>query len=210
MLPIRPTKIIGIGRNYVDHAIEIEEDIPKWPIFFLKPPSAIIGSGEPIVLPPDSTFVEFQGEIGIVIQSRLSRLSLREAELQRYGVTCVNDVTARDFEKSDGQPSRAKSFDSFCPIGPRVVTMDPATSLEVICRVNGVERQRGSTDDMLFRIAYLVHFVSHVMTLEPGDIISTGTPGGTAALKPGDVVEVEVPRVGILSNPVCLGPRRET
>jgi 2-keto-4-pentenoate hydratase/2-oxohepta-3-ene-1,7-dioic acid hydratase in catechol pathway len=205
MRPITPTKIIGIGRNFVNHAIEIGESIPKWPIFFLKPPSSMIGPGDPIVLPPASTFVEFQAEIGIVIPSRLCRATRRETERLTYGVTCVNDVTARDFEAADGQPTRAKAFDSFCPVGPRVVAVAALEELVVLCRVNGQERQRAGVGDMLFTIPYLVHFLSHVMTLEAGDLIATGTPGGADALRAGDVVEVEIPGVGTLRNPVALG-----
>jgi len=202
MTPLRPSKIIGVGRNYLEHAKELGNEVPKSPIIFFKPPSALGGPGDPIRLPHASAQVEFEGEIGVVIPSRLGGLSVEAAERTPLGFTCVNDVTARDLQKADGQWGRAKGFDSFCPVGPRVVSGLDWRQLEVFCRVNGVQRQHGKAADMAFPIPYLVSFISRIMTLEPGDIIMTGTPAGVAALKPGDVVEVEIPGVGVLSNPV--------
>jgi 2-keto-4-pentenoate hydratase/2-oxohepta-3-ene-1,7-dioic acid hydratase in catechol pathway len=200
----RPGKIIGVGRNYVDHAAELGHAVPKQPLLFLKPPSAVIGDGEAIVLPPESTQVEYEGEIGAVIGRRVRRVSEAEAAAAIAGITCVNDVTARDLQRSDEQWARAKGFDTFCCMGPRVVAIGPArfTDLEVRCRVNGVERQHGRARDMVFGIAALVAYVSQVMTLEPGDLIATGTPAGVGPLRPGDVVEVEIEGVGVLRNPV--------
>ena len=206
----RPGKIIGIGRNYVEHAAELGNSVPKQPLLFLKPPSAVIGHGEVIVLPPESTHVEFEAEIGVVIGRRLRRGTEAEARAAIAGITCVNDVTARDLQKSDEQWTRAKGFDTFCSLGPRVAPMDPArfADLEVRCRVNGVERQHGRARDMVFGIVALVAYVSQVMTLEPGDLIATGTPSGVGPLRPGDVVEVEIAEVGVLRNPVVAEGRR--
>lgn len=200
----RPGKIIGVGRNYVEHAAELGNAVPKQPLLFLKPPSAVIGDGDAIVLPPESAQVEYEAEIGVVIGKRLRRASEAAARGAIAGITCVNDVTARDLQRSDEQWTRAKGFDTFCAMGPRVVPVDPArlAALEVRCRVNGVERQRGRASDMVFGIVTLVAYVSQVMTLEPGDLIATGTPSGVGPLHPGDVVEVEIPSVGVLRNPV--------
>jgi len=171
-------------------------------MIFLKPATAVIGSGETIVLPPDSQKVEQEAEIGIVVLDRLRNVSREEAERVRLGYTCVNDVTARDLQKIDGQWGRAKGYDTFCPVGPTVAEGVDWRTLEVIGRVNGREVQRGRATDMAFDVPTLIAFISRVMTLEPGDVIATGTPAGTTALKRGDVTEVEIPGVGVLSNPV--------
>ncbi len=202
MMPVHPTKIIGIGRNYVEHARELGNEMPEVPIIFFKPPSALIGTGETIHLPDVSTRVEFEAEIGIVIGKRVRHADAAAAERAIGGYVCVNDVTCRDLQKKDVQWGRAKGFDSFCPVGPRVVSGLDWRSLELVCRVNGAQRQRARATDMHFSIPELVSFLSGVMTLEPGDLIATGTPAGTAPLQDGDVVEVEIPGVGILSNPV--------
>jgi 2-keto-4-pentenoate hydratase/2-oxohepta-3-ene-1,7-dioic acid hydratase in catechol pathway len=202
MMPVRPTKIIGIGRNYVEHARELGNEMPEVPIVFFKPSTALIGNGDTIQLPGVSTRVEFEAEIGVVIGKRIRHADLAEAEKAIGGYVCVNDVTCRDLQKKDGQWGRAKGFDTFCPVGPRVVGALDWRGLEVICRVNGVERQRARATDMHFSIPQLVSFLSGIMTLEPGDLIATGTPAGTAPLKDGDVVDVEIPGVGTLSNPV--------
>jgi 2-keto-4-pentenoate hydratase/2-oxohepta-3-ene-1,7-dioic acid hydratase in catechol pathway len=201
----RPGKIIGVGRNYVEHAAELGNSVPPQPLLFLKPPSAVIGDGDAIVLPPESSQVEFEGEIGVVIGRRLRRATEAEAGAAIAGITCMNDVTARDLQRREEQWTRAKGFDTFCPIGPRVAPTDPArfAALEVRCRVNGVERQHGRSRDMVFSILTLVAYISQVMTLEPGDLIATGTPSGVGPLNPGDVVEVEIPGVGVLRNPVA-------
>jgi 2-keto-4-pentenoate hydratase/2-oxohepta-3-ene-1,7-dioic acid hydratase in catechol pathway len=204
MMQLRPSKIIGIGRNYVAHALELGNEIPKVPIIFFKPPTALIGSGEPIVLPDVSQRVEFEAEIGVVIGRRIRHADPALAERAIGGYVCVNDVTCRDLQKVDGQWGRAKGFDTFCPVGPRLATGLDWRGLELVCRVNGDERQRAKATDMHFPIPDLISFLSGIMTLEPGDLIATGTPAGTAPLHPGDVVEVEITGVGTLSNPVRL------
>ncbi|MEP7228261.1 MAG: fumarylacetoacetate hydrolase family protein [Gemmatimonadales bacterium] len=202
MMPVRPSKIIGIGRNYLEHARELGNEVPMVPILFFKPPTALIGSGDTIVLPSVSTRVEFEAEIGVVIGKRVRDVDQGGAERAIGGFVCVNDVTCRDLQKTDGQWGRAKGFDTFCPVGPKVASGLDWRALELICRVNGVQRQRARSTDMHFSIPELISFLSGIMTLEPGDLIATGTPAGTAPLKHGDVVEVEIPGVGILSNPV--------
>jgi 2-keto-4-pentenoate hydratase/2-oxohepta-3-ene-1,7-dioic acid hydratase in catechol pathway len=202
MMPVRPSKIIGIGRNYLEHARELGNEVPLVPILFFKPPTALIGSGDTIVLPSVSTRVEFEAEIGVVIGKRVRDVDQGGAERAIGGFVCVNDVTCRDLQKTDGQWGRAKGFDTFCPVGPKVASGLDWRALELICRVNGVQRQRARSTDMHFSIPELISFLSGIMTLEPGDLIATGTPAGTAPLKHGDVVEVEIPGVGILSNPV--------
>jgi 2-keto-4-pentenoate hydratase/2-oxohepta-3-ene-1,7-dioic acid hydratase in catechol pathway len=204
MMPLKPSKIIGIGRNYLEHAKELGNDVPEVPILFFKPPTALIGPGDPILLPNVSQRVEFEAEIGVVIGRRTRNVDPAAAERAIGGYVCVNDVTCRDLQTIDGQWGRAKGFDSFCPVGPRLATGLDWRGLELICRVNGVERQRAKATDMHFSIPELVSFLSGIMTLEPGDLIATGTPSGTAPLHDGDVVEVEIPGIGILSNPVRL------
>ncbi len=207
MMPIRPSKIIGIGRNYAAHARELGNEIPQVPILFFKPPTALIGTGEPILLPAASERVEFEGEIGVVIARRLRNADSGAAERAIGGYVCVNDVTCRDLQKLDGQWARAKGFDTFCPVGPRLANGLDWRTLELTCRVNGVERQRGKATDMQFPIPELISFLSGIMTLEPGDLIATGTPAGTGQLHDGDTVEVEITGVGTLSNPVRLEGR---
>lgn len=202
MIGLSPSKIVCVGRNYADHAKELGNEVPREPLLFLKASSALIDSGEPIVLPPQSAQVEFEAEIGVVVGERMRRATPKEAEAGIKGFVCLNDVTARDLQKSDGQWTRAKGFDTFCPAGPRVAEGLRWQDLEVIGRVNGVERQRGKATDMVFSIPALLSYISGVMTLLPGDLVATGTPAGVGPLRPGDVVEVEVPGVGILRNPV--------
>ena len=206
----RPGKIVCVGRNYRAHAAELGNAVPERPLIFLKPPSAVIGDGDTIVLPPASRQVEHEGEIGVVIGARLSHGTERDARAAVAGITCVNDVTARDLQNADGQWTRAKGFDTFCPTGPRLLAVGPAfdlAGLEVRCRVNGVDRQHGRAADMVFGIPAILAFVSHVMTLEPGDLVATGTPSGVGPLVDGDVVEVEIPGVGVLRNPVRSATR---
>jgi 2-keto-4-pentenoate hydratase/2-oxohepta-3-ene-1,7-dioic acid hydratase in catechol pathway len=203
MTPVNPSKIIGVGRNYRAHAEELGNPMPAQPIIFFKPPTSLIGPGQTIVLPPDSARVEQEAEIGIVVLERLRNVSRQDAGRARVGYTCVNDVTARDLQKVDGQWSRAKGYDTFCPAGPTVVEGLDWRTLEVIGRVNGREVQRGRATDMAFDIPTLLAFISRVMTLEPGDLIATGTPAGTTPLQRGDVTEVEIPGVGVLRNPVA-------
>jgi 2-keto-4-pentenoate hydratase/2-oxohepta-3-ene-1,7-dioic acid hydratase in catechol pathway len=204
MMPLRPSKIIGIGRNYVEHARELGNEVPQVPILFFKPPTALIGPGEPILLPNVSQRVEFEAEIGVVIGRRIRSVDPALAERAIGGYVCVNDVTCRDLQKVDGQWGRAKGFDTFCPVGPRLATGLDWRGLELVCRVNGAERQRAKATDMHFPIPELISFLSGIMTLEPGDLIATGTPAGTGPLHDGDVVEVEIAGVGTLSNPVRL------
>jgi 2-keto-4-pentenoate hydratase/2-oxohepta-3-ene-1,7-dioic acid hydratase in catechol pathway len=207
MTPLRPSKIIGIGRNYVAHAKELGNEVPEVPILFFKPPTSLIGPGETILLPGVCQRVEFEAEIGVVIARRIRNADLDLAERAIGGYVCVNDVTCRDLQKVDGQWGRAKGFDTFCPAGPRIASGLNWKELELVCRVNGVERQRAKATDMHFSIPELVSFLSGIMTLEPGDLIATGTPAGTAPLQDGDTVEVEIPGVGTLSNPVKLDGR---
>jgi len=202
MTTLHPSKIVCVGRNYAEHAKELGNAVPERPLLFFKPPSALVGPGEAIVLPPASSRVEHEAEIGVVIGRWLRHASAAEAVAGVGGFTCVNDVTARDLQKTDGQWARAKGFDTFCPAGPAVVAGLDWRSLEVIGRVNGVERQRGRTSEMIFSIPELLSYISAVMTLEPGDLVATGTPAGVGPLVAGDVVEVEIPGIGILSNPV--------
>lgn len=201
-LVVAPSKIVCIGRNYAEHARELGNEVPKEPLVFLKPPSALLAPGAPIVLPPQSQRVEHEAEIAVVISRRVRHATPAEAEAAIGGITCLNDVTARDLQKTDGQWTRAKGFDTFCPVGPQVASGLDWRGLEVIGRVNGTVRQRGHASQMIFPIPQLISYVSSFMTLEPGDLLATGTPAGTAPLQPGDVVEVEIPGVGVLSNPV--------
>lgn len=201
----RPSKIVCVGRNYADHAKELGNVLPREPLLFLKPPSALIGYGDPIVLPGASQRVEHEGEIAVVMGRRLKGATEKEALAAIAGITCANDVTARDLQKTDSQWTRAKGFDTFCPVGPRVVPLQELgdiRALEVRCRVNGEVRQHGHAADMAFPIPVLVSYASHIMTLERGDLILTGTPAGVGPLKAGDVVEVEIRGVGVLRNPV--------
>ena len=205
MIPVRPSKIICVGRNYLAHAKEMGNEVPPLPMLFFKPPSALIGTGEAIVIPPASRQVEYEAEIGVVIGARLRQADEGAAERGIGGYVCLNDVTCRDLQKTDGQWGRAKGYDTFCPAGPVVATGLDWRALEVIGRVNGEQRQRAPATDMHFQIPFLVSYISGIMTLEPGDLIATGTPSGVGPLRDGDVVEVEIPGVGILSNPVHDG-----
>jgi 2-keto-4-pentenoate hydratase/2-oxohepta-3-ene-1,7-dioic acid hydratase in catechol pathway len=205
---LRPSKIVCVGRNYVAHAAELGNPMPDHPMLFLKPPSALVGDGDAIVLPPASSRVEFEGEIGVVIGRRFAGGTSRDAEAAIGGFTCLNDVTARDLQKTDGQWGRAKGFDTFCPAGPRVVSGLDWRALELVTRVNGTERQRARSTDMHVAIPELVAYIGGVMTLEPGDLIATGTPAGVGPLAAGDVVEVAIAGVGVLKNPVVQGEKR--
>lgn len=201
----RPGKIICVGRNYRDHAAEMENPMPERPLLFQKPVSSVIASGEPIRVPAASDEVEHEAEIGVVIGRRLVRADEGEARAAVAGVTCVNDVTARDLQRAEDQWARAKGFDTFCPVGPRLHALaDPGgwRELEVRCRVNGEERQRGRAADMAFGVPAVLSRISQAITLEPGDLVATGTPAGVGPLRPGDEVEVEVGGVGVLRNPV--------
>jgi len=201
--PVAPSKIVCVGRNYVEHAAELGNKMPDEPLLFLKAPSAIIGNGENIVLPPDSKQVEHEGELGIVIGKRARNVSENEDALAYVlGYTCVNDVTARDLQRKDVQFTRGKSFDTFCPVGPWIVTDVEPRNVSVTTRVNGTVKQKGKTADMAFDVPFLIRYISRIMTLNPGDLIATGTPAGVSQLQSGDLVEVEVDAVGKLRNPV--------
>ncbi|HET9605216.1 MAG TPA: fumarylacetoacetate hydrolase family protein [Gemmatimonadales bacterium] len=205
MNELRPSKIVCVGRNYAAHAAELGNPMPERPMLFLKPPSALLGHGEAIRLPAASQRVEYEGEIGVVMGQRFQGGSLEDAERAIGGFTCVNDVTARDLQRVDGQWGRAKGFDTFCPAGPRVARGLDWRTLELATRVNGAERQRASSAGMHFSIPELVVYIGGIMTLEPGDLIATGTPAGVGPLSPGDVVEIEISGIGVLSNIVQSG-----
>lgn len=202
--PVRPGKIVGVGRNYADHAKELGNAPPDEPVLFLKAPGSVIGPSAPVVLPPESEDVHFEGEIAVVLRGRLTRASPAEAAEAVLGVTCACDVTARDLQRTDATFARAKSFDTFCPLGPAIRVEPDLGDLEVVTRVNGEERQRGHSSEMLFGIAEVLSFISRMMTLDPGDLVLTGTPAGVGPLSHGDIVEVEVTDLGTLKNPVRM------
>ena len=201
--PIRPSKIVCVGRNYREHAAELGNKMPDEPLLFLKAPSAIIYSGDEIVLPSASQQVEHEGELGVVIGRVARNIASGEDPLSYIlGYTCVNDVTARDLQRKDVQFTRGKSFDTFCPVGPWIETDIDPVSVAVETRLNGEVKQKGNTADMAFPVAFLIRYISEIMTLYPGDLIATGTPAGVSRMKPGDVVEVEVSGIGKLVNRV--------
>lgn len=203
LAPVTPSKILAIGRNYAAHARELGNVVGEIPLLFSKPPSSVIGPGQTIVLPPESERVDFEGELAIVIGKRCRRVPGEKWREVVLGFTCANDVTARDIQKRDVQFTRGKGFDTFCPIGPWIETELDPSDVRVSTRVNGELRQEGRTSDLAFPVPYLVEFVSASMTLEPGDLILTGTPEGVGPLEEGDLVEVEVEGVGTLSNRVA-------
>jgi 2-keto-4-pentenoate hydratase/2-oxohepta-3-ene-1,7-dioic acid hydratase in catechol pathway len=208
LLPaVVPSKIVCIGRNYKEHAAELGNEVPKEPLLFLKTPSSLIAHKEAIHRPAISQRVDFEGELAIVIGKRCSKIGAEE-DVRQYirGYTIVNDVTARDLQKSDGQWSRAKGFDTFCPTGPIVTDeIDPDAGIQVQTRLNGELRQDGNTRDLIFPIAFLLRHITAAITLYPGDLIPTGTPSGVSPMQPGDTVEVTIEGIGTLSNPVIVG-----
>jgi len=200
--PCEPSKIVCVGRNYVEHARELGNEVPKVPLIFLKPPSSIISDGDTVILPPQSAQVEHEGELVVVIGKRGRSITAENAKKHILGYTIGNDVTARDLQKADDQWTRAKGFDTFCSFGPWIDTdFDPADAV-LTCRVNGQMRQMASTRDMVFNVGTLIAYISSVMTLDPGDLIFTGTPSGVGELKHGDEVIVEIEGLGVLKNPV--------
>lgn len=204
LAPVVPRKIVCIGRNYRDHAAEFGNDVPKEPLLFLKAPSAVIGPGDAIRTPEQSQRVDFEGELAVVIGKAASRIGAEE-DVRPYirGYTIVNDVTARDLQKSDGQWSRAKGFDTFCPMGPLVTDeIEPESGIAVETRLNGEMKQHGNTSDLIFPIAALLRHITAAMTLLPGDVIPTGTPAGVGPMRAGDRVEVAIAGIGTLANPV--------
>ena len=201
---ITPSKIVCVGRNYAEHAAELGNDVPKEPLLFLKAPSALILDGENIVIPPQSVQVEHEGELAVIIGRACKNLDdFEDADSYVFGYTCLNDVTARDLQRLDVQFTRAKSFDTFCPIGAFVETELNVSDLQVTTRVNGIPKQSGKTSQMVFPVSFLIKYISRQMTLYPGDIIATGTPSGVSKLNAGDVCEIEIEGVGILRNGVC-------
>jgi 2-keto-4-pentenoate hydratase/2-oxohepta-3-ene-1,7-dioic acid hydratase in catechol pathway len=202
LAPCDPTKIIAVGRNYREHAAEHGAEVPAEPLIFLKPPSSIIGPGAPIILPSMSKQVEHEAELVVVIGRRGRQIHRESAWGHILGFTCGNDVTARDLQRADGQWARSKGFDTFCPLGPWIESDLDATDVDVVARVNGQVRQQGRTREMIYDLPTLISYISNIMTLEPGDVILTGTPAGVGPLEPGDVVEVEVEGIGVLRNPV--------
>ena len=203
--PVTPSKILCIGRNYAAHAKELGNDVPSEPLLFLKPPSALLGPGGTIRVPRESARVEHEAELGVVIGKRCRNVAREDALAHVFGYTCVGDITARDLQKKDVQFTRAKGFDTFCPVGPWIETdLDPS-KLRVRCRVNGETRQDGSTSNMIFDVPALIVYASRMMTLEAGDLLVTGTPEGVGPLAAGDEVEVEVAGVGVLRNTVRAG-----
>jgi 2-keto-4-pentenoate hydratase/2-oxohepta-3-ene-1,7-dioic acid hydratase in catechol pathway len=202
LAPTEPSKIVCVGRNYVEHAKELGNEVPKVPLIFLKPPSSIISNGETISLPPQSAQVEHEAELVVVIGKRGRHITAENAKKIIMGYTVGNDVTARDLQKSDGQWTRAKGFDTFCPFGPWIDTeFDPSDAV-ITCRVNGQMRQMASTRDMVFNVGVLIAYISSIMTLEPGDLVFTGTPAGVGELKDGDEVSVEIEGLGLIKNKV--------
>jgi len=207
LAPCVPTKIVCVGLNYVEHIAESASvaaglNPGEEPLLFLKPPSAVIATGEPILLPEGVTRLDPEGELAVVIGRRARRVAEADALAHVAGYTCFNDVSARNYQRQDGQWTRAKGFDTFAPLGPVIARGLGPEGLEVECRVNGARRQRGNTSDLRFPIPFLIRYISHIMTLEPGDVIATGTPAGVAPIVPGDRVEVEIPGIGVLENRV--------
>ncbi len=198
-----PSKIVCVGRNYADHAAELGNAVPLAPMLFLKAPSALVFDGEAIIIPPQSVQVEHEGELAVVI-SKICKNLTDEANVKDYvlGYTCLNDVTARDLQSKDGQFARAKSFDTFCPIGPHIETELDISDIRVTVRVNGNLKQDGRTSQMVFPVDFLIRYISNMMTLNAGDVIATGTPSGVSRIESGDVCEVEIGGIGTLRNPV--------
>jgi 2-keto-4-pentenoate hydratase/2-oxohepta-3-ene-1,7-dioic acid hydratase in catechol pathway len=202
LAPVIPSKIVAVGLNYRDHAKELDLPVPQEPIIFLKPPTTVIGPGNPIVCPPESGQVDYEAELAVVIKDRIRSVSPADAMDHVLGYTCANDVTARDLQKRDGQWTRAKSFDTFCPLGPWIETDLNPGDLLIETYLNGERRQSSRTSQFVFPLPEIVSFVSRVMTLFPGDVILTGTPPGIGPVKPGDEVEVRIEGIGSLKNKV--------
>jgi 2-keto-4-pentenoate hydratase/2-oxohepta-3-ene-1,7-dioic acid hydratase in catechol pathway len=207
LCPVQPSKVIGIGRNYKKHAEELKNEVPEEPLMFFKPPSSLLDPGGTVLLPPESTRVDHEGELVVVIGQRVRRVGVEEARRAVFGYSIACDVTARDLQTKDKQWTRAKGFDTFCPIGTHVVALPDAGSLRVQLRVNGETRQDGNTKDMIFDVSSLVAYASQAMTLEPGDVILTGTPEGVGPLSHGDAVSVTIESLGELSFHVATERR---
>jgi 2-keto-4-pentenoate hydratase/2-oxohepta-3-ene-1,7-dioic acid hydratase in catechol pathway len=207
LCPVQPSKIIGIGRNYRKHAEELKNEVPEEPLMFFKPPSSLLDPGGTVLLPPESTRVDYEGELVVVLGQRVRRVGVEQARRAVFGYSIACDVTARDLQSKDKQWTRAKGFDGFCPIGPAVVPLTDAGSLRVQLRVNGDSRQDGNTRDMIFDVPSLVAYASNSMTLEPGDVILTGTPEGVGPLAEGDAVSVTIEQLGELTFHVAAERR---
>lgn len=202
--PCAPSKIVCVGRNYPEHAKELGNEVPAEPLIFLKPPSSLIASGDAIVYPSNSQRVDHEGELGVIIGRRARKVRPEEAMEYVLGYTCVNDITARDLQKKDGQWTRGKGFDTFCAVGPCMVAKEdlPLAELRIVTRLDGEVKQEGSVADMMFPVDAIISYISAFMTLEPGDLIATGTPPGVGPMQPGSTVHVEISGIGVLENPV--------
>ncbi len=201
-VPVLASKVVAVGQNYRKHAAEMGKPVPVEPLIFIKPSSALNAHLSPIVIPPVSQEVHHEAELALIVGKMLKGASEAEAEAGIFGLSCFNDVTARDVQRREVQHTRAKGYDTFACLGPVVVTGVPAADLRIVARVNGAVRQDGRTSDMVFSPARLVSFISSVMTLFPGDVVSTGTPSGVGPIRPGDCVEIDIEQVGVLKNPV--------
>jgi 2-keto-4-pentenoate hydratase/2-oxohepta-3-ene-1,7-dioic acid hydratase in catechol pathway len=205
LAPVLPSKVVAVARNYPAHAAEMGNPLPEVPMLFFKPATSVIGPGDPIPIPEGTSRVDHEAELAVVIGRLCRRVGEEDAPRYILGYTCANDVTARDWQKADGQWARAKGSDGFCPLGPWIDTEVDASDLLVTSRVNGDERQSGRTSEMVFSPAWLVAYISRTITLLPGDVVLTGTPEGVGPLHDGDRVEIEVERIGVLANPVVAG-----
>jgi 2-keto-4-pentenoate hydratase/2-oxohepta-3-ene-1,7-dioic acid hydratase in catechol pathway len=204
LAPCEPSKVVAVGLNYRSHAHELSLQLPPSPLLFIKPSTSVIGPGASIVYPAMSDRVDYEAELAVVIGKRAKSVAATAAPTHILGYTCGNDVTARDLQSRDGQWTRSKGFDTFCPLGPWIVTDLPQPdNTDLFCRLNNVQKQAGNTSDLIFDVNTLVSFISQVMTLEPGDVIMTGTPSGIGPMNRGDAVEIEIQGVGILSNQVA-------
>jgi 2-keto-4-pentenoate hydratase/2-oxohepta-3-ene-1,7-dioic acid hydratase in catechol pathway len=203
LAPVIPTKIVCVGRNYVGHAEEMGNEVPENPLLFLKPPTTVIGPMQQIRYPASSNELSYEAELAVVIGTVTRNVDIEDVGPHIMGYTAANDITARDHQRTDGQWTRAKGFDTFCPLGPAIDTdIDPQEGLSIISRVNGEIRQSGSTADMVFGVGHLVSYISNIMTLLPGDVILTGTPEGVGSVNPGDKIEVQIEGIGVLTNTV--------
>jgi 2-keto-4-pentenoate hydratase/2-oxohepta-3-ene-1,7-dioic acid hydratase in catechol pathway len=208
LAPVLPSKVVAVGRNYAEHARELGNEVPPEPVIFLKPSTSVVGPGDPIVRPEGVGRVDFEGELAVIVGKLVRRLAPEDAIQAVLGFTCANDVTARDLQQADGQWTRAKGFDTFCPLGPWIETDLDSSDLAISTLVNGEVKQQARTSQLERGVAELLAFVSRVMTLLPGDVLLTGTPAGVGPLDPGDRVEVEVEGIGVLTNPVVPEPAR--
>ena len=204
-MKIKPTKIVAVGLNYRDHAAEMKLPLPNEPLLFLKPPSAVIYNNEAIVYPEQTKELHYEAELAVVIKDRIKNISEEDAAKHILGFTCANDVTARDLQRLDGQWARAKSFDTFCPLGPEIIAGLSPDNLSVKLFLNGELKQSSSTANLIFRVPFLVAYISRIMTLEPDDVILTGTPAGIGPMQVGDEVRVEVEGIGSLVNKIIKG-----